>query len=117
MNAEMPLDENDKRQLVLKLLGQLRCLACGQPYERQNFTLLHRWDDVWLLSSYCRHCDETSHVIILMRLDADPVPTTDLTPDEMGKAEDWSPITADDVLEIHALLDEFEGDFEEFFTL
>jgi hypothetical protein len=117
MNAELPLDENDKRRLVLKLITQLRCLECGQPFERQNFTLLHRWDDVWLLSSYCQHCDESSHVIILMRLDAEPAPANDLTPDELGKAEDWDPISSDDVLDIHTLLEEFEGDFEEFFTL
>jgi hypothetical protein len=50
-----------------------------------------------------------------MRPEAEPEPVTDLMPEELKVAEQWSPITTDDVLDIHALLSEFEGDFEELF--
>jgi hypothetical protein len=112
----MPLDENDKRRLVLKLISQLHCLECGELYERQDFSMVHRWDDVWLLSSHCRACGEIGHVVIFMRLDADPDFATDLTPEEIESAEEWQPITADDVLDVHVLLEDFEGDFEELLT-
>jgi hypothetical protein len=51
-----------------------------------------------------------------MSLDAEPQPLTDLTPDELRNADDWPPITTDDVLDVHDLLREFEGDFEELFN-
>jgi hypothetical protein len=116
MKARLPLDEGEKRRLVLKLLGQLRCLECGQQYDRRDFTLMHRWEEIWLLSSHCRQCDEINHVIILMRLDAEPELVTDLTPEEMEEAEDWAPITSDDVLDIHLWLEAFDGSPEELFS-
>ena len=38
----------------------------------------------------------------------------DLTPDEMNTVDRLPPITVDDVLDIHELLQEFDGDFETF---
>jgi hypothetical protein len=113
--ARGPLDENDKRRLVLKLVTQLRCAECGRLYDPQDFALIHRRQDVWVLSTRCRHCDEPCHVVVFMDLEAEaePEPVTDLTPGELKVADQWSPITADDVLDMHALLCEFEGDFEE----
>lgn len=116
MRAELPLDENDKRRMVLKLISHLRCLECGRPYERQDFTLVHRWDDVWLLNANCPRCDQSSHVVIFMQLNAERDLATDLTPDELRQVRDWPPITADDVLDVHAMLQEFDGDFEELFA-
>jgi hypothetical protein len=109
------LSEGDKRRLVLKLVAQLRCLECGRRYDREDFTLIHNWQDMWVLGTRCRHCDEQVQVVIFMRLDAEPQPTTDLTPEEIEIAAQWPAITADDVLDIHMLLHQFEGDFEALF--
>jgi len=50
-----------------------------------------------------------------MRLDAEPEPATDLSPDEIKTADQWPAITSDDVLDMHALLHEFDGDFDALF--
>ena len=110
-----PLNEGDKRRLVLKLVAQLRCVECGRLYNRQDFTLIHNWQDMWVLSTRCRHCDEPVQVVIFMRLDAEAQPTTDLMPEEIELAAEWPAITTDDVLDIHTLLRQFEGDFEALF--
>ncbi len=115
MKARDPLGESEKRRLVLKLIAQLSCVECGRRFDPNDFTLVHRWKDLWVLGTRCRHCNEASHVIVLMRLDAEIAPVTDLTADELEAAEEWSPITADDVLDVHALLSEFEGDLGELF--
>jgi hypothetical protein len=51
-----------------------------------------------------------------MRLDADIGPeaelVTDLTPEELEEADNWRPITFDDVLDVHLLLEESGGDLE-----
>jgi hypothetical protein len=117
MRAKGPLSENDKRRLVLKLVAQLRCVECGRLYDSREFTLVHRWEDMWVLSTRCQHCDEPCHVVVFMRLDAEPEPVTDLTPGELEEEDHWSPITRDDVLDVHVLLHEFEGDLDELFDV
>ena len=41
----------------------------------------------------------------------------DLTPEEVRTAEGWPPVSADDVLDMHLLLKEHDGDFESILTL
>jgi hypothetical protein len=110
------LSEGDKRRLVLKLIARLRCVACEHPYDPEDFTLVHTWQDMWVLSTRCRRCNEPCHVVIFMRLDAEPKPEaeliTDLTPDELKDADHHQPITFDDVLDVHVLLEESDGDLE-----
>ena len=83
MTAKEPLSENEKRRLVLRLIGQLSCAECGRRFDPHDFTLVHRWKDLWVLGTRCRHCNEASHVVVFMRLDAEVEPVTDLTPDEL----------------------------------
>lgn len=108
-----PLEEGDKRRWILKLLSQIRCVECGQLYNPHDFTVVHRRKDLWVLSTRCQNCTQPCHVVIYMRPEAEPELVTDLTPEELKVADQWSPITTDDVLDMHALLSEFEGDFEE----
>jgi len=116
MQPAGPLSEGDKRRLVLKLVARLRCVQCQRPYDPHDFTLVHSWQDMWVLSTRCRHCNEPCHVVIFMRLNAEPEPeaevVTDLTPEELRDASHWRPISFDDVLDVHVLLEECEGDLE-----
>ena len=109
-----PLSEGDKRRMVLKLVGQLRCVECQRRYDPHDFTLVHSLQDMWVLSTRCRHCNQPCHVVIFMRLDADigAELVTDLTPEELEDADNWRPITFDDVLDVHLLLEESGGDLE-----
>ena len=97
-------DENDKRQMLLRLITNLRCVECGRLYDAEDFVLVHRRQEVWVLSTRCRHCNEPCHVVISMPKSIKPEPVVDLTPDEIEIASQWQPITADDVLDVHLLL-------------
>ena len=117
MKAVGPLSEADKRRLVLKLVARLRCVQCEHPYDPHDFTLVHTWQDMWVLSTRCRHCNEPCHVVIFMRVDAAPEqpqaePVTDLTSEELRDTDQRQPITFDDVLDVHVLLEQFEGNLE-----
>ncbi|RPI47327.1 MAG: hypothetical protein EHM56_14815 [Chloroflexi bacterium] len=116
MKAELPQDDNEKRRLVFKLVSQLHCLDCGRAYDRDDFSLAHRWEEVWVLTSQCHHCQGRSHIVIFMHVDAAPGPGCDLTPDEAKSIEQLPVISADDVLDMHLFLSEFDGDFEELFA-
>ena len=112
MGARMPLDEDEQRRLINRLVGQLRCVECGRLYPSEDFVLVHRWQDVWVLSTRCRRCEEPCHVVVFMHLAAEPEPVVDLTPEEAEVAGEWPPITGDDVLDVHVLLREFDGDLK-----
>lgn len=110
MPAGLPLDEESKRRLVLRLVTQLRCTECSRLYDPEDFVLVNRSQDAWVLHTRCRHCDQPSHVVVYMRLDAEPEPLMDLVPEEIKVAEHWPPISVDDVLDVHLLLEGFSGD-------
>lgn len=116
MQARAPLEDNDKRRLVLKLVSHLQCAQCGQPYNPHDFVLVERREAVWHLGIECRHCHSQAHILILMQLATPPEPAIDLAPDEMQAASIWPPISADDVLDVHEWLQEFDGDFQSHFT-
>lgn len=120
MKPAGPLSEGDKRRLVLNLVARLRCVACERQYDPTDFNLVHNWQDMWVLSARCRRCNEPCHVVIFMRLDAEPEPetelVTDLTPEELQDADQRRPITFDDVLDVHVLLEESDGNLEMLLT-
>jgi hypothetical protein len=91
-------------------------VECGKQFNLHDFVLVNRWQDVWVLGIECRHCGSSGHVVVFLRLDAKPGLLMDLTPEEMEVADQWLPITADDVLDIHQFLQEFDGDFETLFA-
>ena len=112
MQPRVPQDEEGKRRLVLKLITRLRCPECSRLYSPEDFALLHRWPDAWVLNAHCRHCDSTSHVVVFLTAEARTEALGDLTPEELRAWGNQPPISADDVLDIHALLQGFEGDFD-----
>lgn len=115
MQARAPLNDDEKRRLILGLVARLSCAGCGRLYDPEDFGPVHRWQDVWVLSARCRQCDDTCHVVVYMRLDADPA--MELPSEEAKAVSKLPPITADDVLDVHMLLREFEGDFRELFAI
>jgi DNA-directed RNA polymerase subunit RPC12/RpoP len=112
MKAMVPSDEEEKRQFILQLVARLRCTECGQPYNPHDFVLMNRSQDVWVLGIECKHCGGSGHVVVALQPDSDPEPVSDLTPEELEVATTWSSITVDDVLDMHMLLEEFDGDLE-----
>jgi hypothetical protein len=111
-----PMDEDDKRRLVLKLVAQLRCSGCGRTYDPHDFALVGHRMDVWTLGVECRHCGRSSYVVVLMRLNDRPEASGDPASEGLESVDQLPPITADDVLDVYELLEEFDGDFDELFS-
>ena len=101
------MDEN----LIRRLVSTIKCSVCGEGYEGANVRVLGHDDDVWFVSAHCPTCG--SHSLVAAVINEGPIPelTTDLTEDEFDRFSEAEEITTDDVLDIHALLKEFDGDF------
>jgi hypothetical protein len=116
MKARGPLGEEDKRRLVLKLVARLRCAECGLSYDSHDFVLVDRQPDAWVLGVQCRQCGASSHVLIVMDLHSGPEPVAGPSREERGIAHEWPPISRDDVLDVHEILEEFDADLDDLFA-
>lgn len=100
------MDEN----LVRRLISSIKCSVCGQGYERSNVKVIGHDDDVWFVSAYCPACGSHSLVAAVISEESTSESVTDLTEEEFDRFSEVDEVTADDVLDIHALLKEFDGD-------
>lgn len=100
------MDEN----LIRKLVSSIRCSVCGHGYEGGDVKVLGHDDDVWFVSAYCPACG--SHSLVAAVINEGPMPELigDLSDDEFDKFSEAEEVTADDVIDIHTFLKQFDGD-------
>ena len=93
----------------------MKCGICGQHFEIDNIKVLGYKDDVWFLNVFCPACHTQALVVATIKEGRPPEIVTDLTKAELAKFAQASPVSADDVLNLHGFLDNFEGDFVKLF--
>jgi hypothetical protein len=115
----MPMDGSEWLKTQLTSFG---CAACGQPYERARIRLLAERDGLYFVDLGCSHCGTQAVAIVTiatedeeeLRIDAGEHATiASLAIDE----RDAGPITADDVLAVHELLEGFHGGVDSLLAL
>ena len=116
MKASLPQDDNEKHRMILQLINNLRCVECGRLYDAEDFALLRRRENVWLLSARCRHCNELCQVVILLPTAEETEISSELSIEEAKTIADLPPISSDDVLDLHLFMQDFDGDFELLFA-
>lgn len=114
-------------QVVRRLMAAVKCTVCGSPYASDRIKILGHRDELWFLAVTCGRCHTQALVAALLK-DADGSSATLTRISVPGKAfpvEEASPgpepvalslpVTADDVLEMHRFLQDFDGDFTRLF--
>src|SRR5262249_53165761 len=112
----MPMDGSEWLKTQLTSFG---CAACGQPYESTRIRLLAERDGLFFVDLGCSHCGTQAVAIVTItgedgaepRIDAGEHAAIASTLVSLDQPSD--PISADDVLSVHQLLDGFEGDIGE----
>jgi hypothetical protein len=66
---------------------------------------------VWLLTTVCAHCHSHGIVIAVLEM-AQSAPVHELSRAEQTRFHDAPQVNVDDVLEMHAFLESFDGDLE-----
>ena len=98
-------------RFVKRLLASMKCGTCNKHYEPGHINVLGHQDNVWFLSVYCATCQSQGLVAAVIRHGKAPEVITDLSTTELAKFGKYSKITADDILEMHSFLKDFDGDF------
>ncbi len=95
-------------------LTSFGCAACGEPYETGRIRLLAERDGLYFVDLACASCASQAVAIVTVELDEDDIPQADagdlihIVADPVGGSS-GSPVTADDVLDMHGLLSGFDG--------
>jgi hypothetical protein len=101
-------------------LTSFTCPACGRRYRGSRIRLLAERDGLFFVDLDCSRCGSHTVAIVTVELDDSELSIADVSdiglPDEIevhlseplpvGAA----PVTADDVLEMHEFLEQFDGD-------
>ena len=118
-------DQHIKR-IVLHRMD--RCAVCHHEFQIDDIRVLSRKPDMWMMLVECTDCHSRNFVaavlddgdpdearLALRRLsdEASSLPRSSAPP--LAPAEPVEPVTADDVLDMHLFLNDFDGDFRRLF--
>ena len=108
----------DAESWLTSELATFGCAACGQAYGEGHIHLIAQREELFFVDLTCDHCGSQAVAIVTIQVDGE---TARLEGGELVRAETHEQIdlaaapagpavSADDVLDVHELLDEFEGD-------
>jgi len=102
--------------LIKKLMASIKCGVCGSHYEIGNIEVLGREDNLWFLGVWCADCHTQYLAVVVIKEGKTPEVITDLTEAELDKFRNMDRFTADEVLDMHNFLKDFDGDFSYLFN-
>ncbi len=102
--------------LIQRLMAVMKCESCGEQYEAKNVNVLGHRDDLWFLRASCSLCHSQCLVAAVIKEGNLPDAVTDLTEGDLIKFKDAVAINADDIIDVHVFLQEFDGDFTHLFS-
>jgi hypothetical protein len=94
-------------------LATFGCAACGQAYGEERVRLIARREELFFVDLACAHCGSQAVAIVTVQVEdgTRTLEAGELLPAEVARVEaaGATPVSADDVLDVHRLLVGFEG--------
>ncbi|MDP9375140.1 MAG: hypothetical protein M3Q65_22360 [Chloroflexota bacterium] len=101
----------------LILAAVTKCNACRRRYTLDDFAVVGHRDHLWMVTVVCEGCRTQGFITAVVQ---GRRPLTTSTPDERGRQSASpsasTPLTIDDLLDLHDFLDDFDGDFAALFA-
>jgi len=97
-------------RFIKRLVATVKCGVCGEHYEGQNVKVLGHRDALWFLSVFCPACGGQGLLAAAIKEGELLRPITDLSETEQAKFRNLGPVSADELLDIHEFLRDFDGD-------
>lgn len=105
-----------EENLIKRLMASIKCSACGQRYEIDNIDVLGHQEDLWFLRVFCSTCRTQCLAVVVIKEGRAPEFITDLTEVELDKFRNAGMVSADEVLDMHNFLKNFDGNFSQLFS-
>ena len=105
-----------RESFLKRLFSKVECGICGQRYDMSNIKMIDQEDGLWVLSVYCNSCRTQGLIAAVVQDGTIAEVITDFTEDEYDRFTDGEVVGIDDVLDVHNLLKDFEGDIASLFS-
>lgn len=105
-----------RESFLKRLFSRISCGVCGQKYDAHNIKILDQEEGLWILSVTCNSCGTQGLIAAVVQEGSITEVVTDLTDAEFERFAGGEPVGVDDVLDVHAFLKEFDGDFATLFS-
>jgi hypothetical protein len=111
----MPDYPAGQERLLRQLVGTFRCEVCRCRFDGDHVRIAARHEQLWIISVRCRRCRHQQVFWVARNSDEDEAAITDLTDEEELRFAAMTPVTGDDILDVHQFLEAFDGDFKRLF--
>ena len=111
--AEFPAGQE---QSLKKLVSSFRCPVCRRGFDDKQVRVAARHEQLWIVSVRCARCRNQQVFWVALKENQGETVLRDLSEDEMSTFAAMTPVTGDDILDIHEFLADFDGDFKQLFT-
>jgi hypothetical protein len=108
-------ESHEKRELVKHLIASIPCAVCQHRYEPDDVRIVEHHGEMWIMAVTCEHCGTQGLVFALIQEGDKPDIVNELTSQEWARFREMPQIDADDVLDVHELLRDFDGDLVSLF--
>ncbi|MGB8263526.1 MAG: hypothetical protein WCF70_06470 [Dehalococcoidales bacterium] len=104
-----------EERIIKKLMTSVKCTSCGQNYEAHDVIILGSHEDLYFLQVTCSACHSRYMITAAVNDRKNPEIISDLTEEELTKFKNTGAPDTNDVLDMHAYLKDFNGDFSGLF--
>jgi len=104
-----------EERLIKRLFTSIKCSSCGQKYGLSDIEILGHKEGMWFLRASCSSCQNSCLVAAILGEGKVEDEVTDLTDLELHRFADGAVVGADDLLNVHDFLKNFDGDFSALF--
>lgn len=105
----------EKRELIRHLVASIPCAVCQHYHEPDNVRIVKHQGEIWVMSVTCSHCGSQGLVFAMIQEGQKQGIVSELTSQEWARFRDMPQIDADDLLDVHEFLRDFDGDFASLF--
>jgi hypothetical protein len=105
----------NKHELIKHLIASIPCAVCQHHYEPGDVQIVDHRGEIWVMAVKCNHCGTQGLIFAMIKEGEKPEIVSELTAREWAKFREMPQIDADDLLDVHEFLRDFEGDFVSLF--
>lgn len=105
-----------QERLLKQLISSFRCHVCRQGYDRDHVRLAARQEQLWIVSVRCSLCRNQQVFWVALKDNGDESILRDVSQAEDEAFAVREPVSADEVLDMHEFLRDFNGDFQRLFS-
>lgn len=109
----MPIHDKLVKESIRKTLSNMTCESCGQHYGPDNICFKGHRENWWFISVYCAGCKTLIPGIVHVGTDGLSEAVTHSK--EADSSQLTAPVDSNDVVDMHAFLKDFSGDFRSLF--